>query len=104
MESCWGRRRVDEFAVFSQDQQTLVGACDGRRANRVGLPDHFSRFDVDTSQFRTRGVARIGAPVDSIKKPVLLDAGGVMVRKQIITRPDFLRLLVMDAQQDGTGS
>src|SRR5215831_16763136 len=82
-------RSANEFAFLGQEEELIAGESESGCAEIFFLPANFAGFEIDTSKARRRFKARIGATMNAEEKTIEINAGCVVIRKNVITRPKF---------------
>src|SRR5882672_3279522 len=93
-----GGGRANEFSSFRENHQLFPREDKGGRANTVLLPANLARFQLDATQAAI--ISRIGPAMDAIEKAAVMNAGRIMIGKEGIGGPDFLRTAFLDPEQD----
>ena len=93
-------RSTNEFAFFGQDEELIAGECESGGTERLLLPADFAGLEFDATKAGGRIEAGIGSAVNSVEETIEVDAGCVVIGKNVVARPDFLGAAWRDFQED----
>src|SRR5207245_7347689 len=87
---------TDEFALFCEHQQLIAGQQERAGSEAVLAPADMAGLQLDATQVATLLLASI----EAIEKSIVMNAGSVVIRENVVARPNLFRLRLVEAQED----
>ncbi len=85
----------DELSLLRQNEQPVGGKDQRAGAKIILAPSHFAAFEIHATQM----LPLLLASIKPIQKTVAVNAGGIMIGKNIVRRPDLFRALFPESKQ-----